>query len=60
MRVLKLSATLLASESLMQLEVVRQWPQGVAAADAVNAIVARARTERMLAVMVVMLACKAR
>ena len=52
MRVLKLLATLLASESLMQLEVVR-WvpqPQGVAAADAVNAIVARARTERMFAV----------
>lgn len=61
MRVLKLLATVLAAESLMQLEVVR-WvpqPQGEAAADAVNATVARARTERMLAV-VVMLGCKAR
>ena len=54
MRVLKLLATLLASESLMQLEVVRQLPQGVAAVDAVNATVARARTERMLAVMIMM------
>jgi hypothetical protein len=34
----------------MQLEVVRWVPQGEAATDAVNAIVARARTERMLAV----------
>ena len=36
----------------MQLEVVRltPQPQGVATADAVNAMVARARTERMLAI----------
>lgn len=52
MRVLKLLATLFASESLMQLEVVRWVPQpkGVAAAAAANAMLARARTERMLAV----------
>lgn len=52
-RVLKLLATFLASESLMQLEVVFLVPQddqGAAAAWAVTARAASAKTERMLAV----------
>ena len=53
MRVLKLSATFLASESVMHLEVallVPQEDQGAAAAWAVAARAASAKTERMLAV----------